>query len=107
MKISIISASHRKNSQSKKVSTFLKNNLLNINSELVPFFLDLAETALPLWSPEKKMVKIFGKPWKSISYNLDKSDGFILVVLPDMDNGPPAARIFYYVEVGSLHINLV
>ncbi len=81
MKISIISASHRPNSQSKKVATYLKNNLLNINSQLVTFFLDLAESALPLWSPEKKNGKdIWGKPWKSISDNLDKSDGFILVV---------------------------
>ena len=66
MKISIISASHRPNSESKKVAAFLKNNLLNINSELVPFILDLAESALPLWSPEKKNGKdIWGKPWKS------------------------------------------
>ena len=93
MKISIISASHRPNSQSKKISTFLQNNLLNINSELVLFFLDLAETAQPLWSPEKKNGKdIWGKPWKSISDNLDKSDGFILVVPEYGGMATPAAK---------------
>ncbi len=93
MKISIISASHRPNSQSKKVATFLKNNLLNINSELVPFFLDLAESALPLWSTEKKNGKgIWGKPWKSISDNFDKSDGFILVVPEYGGMATPAAK---------------
>jgi hypothetical protein len=34
MKISIISASHRKNSQSKKISGFLQNNLSKIDSKL-------------------------------------------------------------------------
>ncbi len=54
MKISIISASHRVDSQSKKISNFLKNNLLNKNQNLDIFFLDLAKEKLPLWSPEKK-----------------------------------------------------
>ncbi len=81
MKISIISSSHRSNSQSKKISTFLQNNLLNLNSKLDTFFLDLAEAALPLWSSEKKNGKgTWGKNWNSISDNLNESDGFILVV---------------------------
>ena len=39
MKISIICASHRMGSQSKKISNFLCNNLLNINSKLDTFLL--------------------------------------------------------------------
>ena len=54
MKISIISASHRTNSQSKKISDILHNNLLNIDSGLHTYDLDLAEKSLPMWSPEKK-----------------------------------------------------
>ena len=38
MKISIISASHRINSQSKKISDFLKIILLNLNNKLDIFF---------------------------------------------------------------------
>ncbi len=81
MKISIISTSHRMNSQSKKVSDILNNNLLNLNSNLNIFALDLAKSSLPLWSPEKKKGEgIWGKAWKLISENLESSDGFILVV---------------------------
>ena len=54
MKISIISASHRTNSQSKRISDLLHNNLLNNKSDLEMFSLDLADASLPLWSPEKK-----------------------------------------------------
>ena len=54
MKISIISASHRVNSQSKKISEFLQNNLSKIDSKLNTNILDLADAGLPLWSPEKK-----------------------------------------------------
>ena len=62
MKISIISASHRMNSQSKRISDLLHNNLLNINSGLEIFSLDLADASLPFWSPDKKN-------GKGISYN--------------------------------------
>jgi len=93
MKISIITASHRLNSQSKKISFFLQNTLFNLNSELDIFILDLADAALPLWSPEKKEGKgIWGEAWNSISDNLDKSDGFILVVPEYGGMATPAAK---------------
>ena len=93
MKISIISASHRKNSQSKKISGFLQNNLFKINSKLDAFILDLADAALPLWAPEKKNGKgVWGETWKSISENLNKSDGFILVVPEYGGMATPAAK---------------
>ena len=81
MKISIISASHRINSESRKISDFLKNNLVNINNKLDVFCLDLAKSSLPLWSPDKRYGEgVWGKTWISISKNLESSDGFILVV---------------------------
>ncbi len=81
MKISIISSSHRTNSQSKKISDILKNRLLNIKSDLGVYVLDLAEKSLPLWSPDKKKGEgIWGNVWNSISDNLNQSDGFILIV---------------------------
>jgi hypothetical protein len=77
MKISIISASHRKNSQSKKISGFLQNNLSKIDSKLNTYILDLADAALPLWSPEKKDGKgVWGETWNSISENLNNSGWF-------------------------------
>ena len=93
MKISIISASHRLSSQSKKVSTFLRNNLLNIDSKLDTFLLDLAELSLPLWSPDKKNGKgVWEKTWNSISDNFKKSEGFILVVPEYGGMATPAAK---------------
>ena len=93
MKISIISASHRINSQSKKVSGLLHDNLLKINSKLDTYFLDLGEVALPLWSPEKKNDKgVWKKTWNVISNNLNKSDGFILVVPEYGGMATPAAK---------------
>jgi NAD(P)H-dependent FMN reductase len=93
MKISIISASHRINSQSKKISNFLKNNLFKIDHNLDTFTLDLAHVALPLWSPEKKDGKgVWGETWNSISENFSNSDGFILVVPEYGGMATPAAK---------------
>ena len=104
MKISIISGSHRTNSQSKKISNLLNNNLLNNKLGLEIFSIDLAESFLPLWSPEKKNGKgIWGKTWNSISDNLNKSDGFILVV-PEYGGmaTPTAKNIFLLCSNGEL-----
>ena len=93
MKISIISSSHRINSESKKISNFLENNLLNINNNLDIFSLDLAKSLLPLWSPDKKNGEgVWGETWNSISKNLEGSDGFILVVPEYGGMATPAAK---------------
>ena len=93
MKISIISASHRKNSQSKIISKAIDKKLLNIKPDFDIFTLDLAETSLPLWSPEKKKGEgVWGETWNLISKNLDNSDGFILVVPEYGGMATPAAK---------------
>ena len=96
MKISIISASHRTKSQSKRISHLLNNNLLNIHSGLEMFFLDLADASLPLWSPDKKNGKgVWGEIWSSISDKLLQSDGFIFVVPEYGGMATPAAKNFF------------
>jgi NAD(P)H-dependent FMN reductase len=96
MKISIISASHRINSQSKKISDLLHNNLLNNKSDLEIFSLDLADASLPLWSPDKKNGKgVWGQTWGSISNKLIQSDGFIFVVPEYGGMATPAAKNFF------------
>ena len=81
MNISIISTSQRLDSQSKRVSDILQKRLFELQENLDLFSLDLGETVLPLWSPEKKSENgIWGDAWKKISKNLSKSDGFIFVV---------------------------
>ncbi|MDA9648894.1 NAD(P)H-dependent oxidoreductase [Alphaproteobacteria bacterium] len=104
MKISIVSTSHRQNSQSKKISDILQKNLLNLNPCLDIFFLDLANASLPLWSPDKKNEKgVWGKTWNSISDNLNNSDGFIMVV-PEYGGmaTPSAKNIFLLCGNGEL-----
>ena len=93
MKISIISGSHRRNSQSKKISSFIQDNLFKMESKLDINILDLADADLPLWSPEKKDGKgIWGENWNSISSNLIESDGFVLVVPEYGGMATPAAK---------------
>ena len=93
MKISIISASHRINSQSIKISGYIQDNLFKMDSQLDTSIIDLADAALPLWSPEKKDGKgIWGETWNSISNNFDKSDGFIMVVPEYGGMATPAAK---------------
>ena len=96
MKISIISASHRTNSQSKRISGLFHKNLLNNKSGLEIFSLDLAKASLPLWSPEKKNGKgVWGQTWGSISDKLIQSDGFIFVVPEYGGMATPAAKNFF------------
>ena len=104
MKISTISASHRTNSQSKKISGLIQNNLLNIDPGLEIFSLDLADSSLPFWSPDKKNGQgVWGNNWNSISNNLNKSDGFILIV-PEYGGmaTPSAKNIFLLCGNGEL-----
>ena len=104
MKISIISASHRTNSQSRRISKLLQHNLLNIKSGLEIFFLDLADGSLPLWSPDKKNGEgVWGDNWNTVSDNLNQSDGFILVVPEYGVMATPAAKnIFLQCGSGEL-----
>ena len=96
MKISIISASHRKNSESKRISDFLSKFLSDTHSDLEIFSLDLGLVSLPLWSSNKKDGKgIWGKTWQTISDNFKKSDGFILVVPEYGGMATPAAKNFF------------
>ena len=96
MKISIISSSHRINSQSKRISGLFHKNLLNNKSGLEIFSLDLAKASLPLWSPEKKNGKgVWGQTWGSISDKLIQSDGFIFVVPEYGGMATPAAKNFF------------
>ena len=81
MKISIIAASHRQKSQSKRVSDIIQLRLKELYQNLNGFSLDLGEVSLPLWTPDKKNGEgVWGDTWKKISNNLNESDGFIFIV---------------------------
>ena len=61
MKISIISTSHRKKSQSKRISRILENFILEIDNKIECFNLDMFESKIPLWTSTKKKILNFGK----------------------------------------------
>ena len=98
MKISIVSASHRKKSQSHRISYIIQSSLYKINAKLDLFPLDLGSIALPLWSPDKKSGNgIWGDIWKNISKNLDESDGFIFIVPEYGGMATPNAKNFFLI----------
>ena len=90
MKISIISGSHRKNSQSEKISRYLANEL-NTKHSISTHLLLLAENPIPLldenfFNPED--VK-WQNIWKPISEEFQSSDAIIFVV-PEWHGMVPA-----------------
>ena len=104
MKISTISTSHRYGSQSKRISDIIQSRLKELQPNLNLFSLDLGETPLPLWSPEKKNGKgIWGDSWKKISNNFDQSDSFIFIV-PEYGGmaAPNAKNLFLLCSEGEL-----
>ena len=96
MKISLISGSHRKGSQSQRISEIIRLTLKELQQNLVSFSLDLGIEKLTLWSPEKKNGKgVWGQTWGSISNKLLQSDAFIFVVPEYGGMATPAAKNFF------------
>ena len=54
MKISLISTSHRKNSQSNRVAEILEKIILKNNNKINFYNLDMGKKQIPLWTSEKK-----------------------------------------------------
>ena len=81
MKISIIAASHREKSESKRVSDIIQLRLKELYQNLDCFSLDLGESSLPLWSPDKKN-------GNEVCVSLDKKKSEIFVSKPGGDDAP-------------------
>lgn len=81
MKISVIAASHRKNSQSARVAGIISKRLETLNKMLEIDLFDLAVENLPFWSNlEEINTNEIKEKWSLISKKLTQSSGFILVV---------------------------
>ena len=81
MKISLISTSHRKKSQSKRIAKILEEIILKINSSVDCYSLDMFESKVPLWTADRKQnVKFWEKEYQKIANELASSDGFIVIV---------------------------
>ena len=98
MKLSIISTSQQKNSQSKRVSEILNNLILEIDDKIEIFNLDMFETKIPLWTSEKSEDLSF---WEDdlgkISTHLNSSNGFIFVVPEYGGMASPNAKNFFLI----------
>ena len=70
MKISLISTSHRKKSQSKRIAKILEEIILNINSSVDCYSLDMFESKVPLWTADRKQnVKFWEKEYQKLQMN--------------------------------------
>ena len=98
MKISIISTSHRKNSESKRISKIMKSFILEINKNIDCFILNMFEAKIPLWDSEKNENFEFWKnDFVKISSELNSSDGFIFVVPEYGGMAAPNSKNFFLV----------
>ena len=104
MNISLIAASHRENSQSKKITDIIEAKLKIFDKLIKISVIDLASTNIPFWSPEKKKGKgVWSDTWKNVSNTLANSSGFILVV-PEYGGmaTPQAKNLFLLCDKGEL-----
>ena len=98
MKISLISTSHQKNSQSKRVLEIIKNIILEIDSKIKCCEIDVFELNIPLWTSEKKEnLKFWDNDVKKISDDLALSDGFVFIVPEYGGMATPSAKNFFLV----------
>ncbi len=87
MKLAIVSGSHRKNSESHRVSLYLQSVLQKMGSEAS--VIDLGGNPLPLWSPELFTDANFKAVWGPMAETLQAADGLI-VVSPEWGGMVPA-----------------
>ena len=93
MKITIISGSHRPNSQSEKVARYLKARVEKLDSAFEGFILSLAGNPLPLWDEEfYDRSERWENLWRPFSDRLAESDSFIFVVPEWGWMVPPAVK---------------
>ena len=94
MNISIISASHRKNSQSNRVALILEKLIQEKFKSIQIFNFDLFKVNLPMWSEEEieENRKLF---FNEFSSKLLKSDGFIFVIPEYGGMATPISKNFF------------
>ena len=96
MKISIISTSHRKNSQSARVGNIIKNYISGIDHNVNCLCIDMFELKIPLW-PANKNDQFINNNIQKISLNLKSSDGFIFIVPEYGGMATPNSKNFFLI----------
>ena len=93
MKIAIISGSHRKESQSERVSRYIQSTLAarNVESEII----SLSGNPLPLWDEEVwANSPTWDSLWTPISKKLQSASAFVIVTPEWAGMAPPALKNF-------------
>ncbi|MDA9114017.1 NAD(P)H-dependent oxidoreductase [Alphaproteobacteria bacterium] len=81
MQISVISASHRRKSESARIAEIISLRLIQINNNIKLHNLCLANSEIPLWTPAKGDKNCtWNEKWLKISLSLQTSSAFVLVV---------------------------
>lgn len=91
MHIGVISGSHRKNSQSRKVAGFIAERIAALESSATTDIIDLTGNPLPLYDGEaRKPDSPTGKVWPQLSERMKKAEAFVLVS-PEWNGMAPAS----------------
>lgn len=94
MRITLVCGSHRKNSQSLKVTKFLSTVLEK--KEIETSILDLGGNPLPIWDPSMWEKKSDLKDlWNGFNQDLNKSDAYIFVTPEYSGMASPALKNFF------------
>jgi NAD(P)H-dependent FMN reductase len=93
MKVAIVSGSHRKESQSSRVASFVAGEVVAANG--TPTIISLAQNPLPLWdegvwSDDPTWQKV----WSPISQQLKESDALVIVSPEWAGMAPPGLKNF-------------
>lgn len=99
MKVSIVSGSHRKNSQSQKVARFCKKVLEGEEGYTQIEMVDLGETPLPFWDDSLNSSPHF-KNWNQLKSRLQNTKAFIFVSPEWGGMVPSALKNFFLLESG-------
>ncbi|MEN9945865.1 MAG: hypothetical protein RLZZ293_251 [Pseudomonadota bacterium] len=91
MQITIISASTRINSQSRKVANYIQNYLAN--NQLASEIIDLANAEIPQWDESVwKLGKNWSEKWNACANKLNNADAIIMIVPEWHGIVPPALK---------------
>ncbi|MCG6149538.1 NAD(P)H-dependent oxidoreductase [Leptospira levettii] len=102
MRITLVSGSHRKNSQSLKVTNYLASILKDKGIEI--HILDLGTSPLPIWEPgmweKDSEIKKF---WNEYNQGLSESDAFVFITPEYAGMASPAMKNFFlYLSGGDI-----
>lgn len=95
MKITIITGSQRKDSNSKKIGLMLKDRLDALNSDISVESVCLYDAQIPYWDEDKYSDKEKWKAWSEVSEKLHQSDAFIFVAPEYNGMVPPMMTNFF------------